>query len=103
MLTLYYKTTCPYCQRVLGEAEAMGVKFNLKDIMSDDVLAQELIDKGGKRQVPYLVDEERGEAMYESGDIIEYLKANYSSNDAEAKTFNGLRIHRSDDSCDTCQ
>ena len=77
MLTLYFKPTCPFCQRVLNEAKEMGVEFNLKDISSDEAIANELIEKGGKRQVPYLVDEERGEAMYESADIIEYLKDNY--------------------------
>jgi glutathione S-transferase len=34
---------------------------------------KELMDKGGKLQVPFLVDEERGVSMYESDDIIEYL------------------------------
>lgn len=102
MLTLYYKPTCPFCQRVLGEAEAMGVSFDLKDISSDDVLAQELIDKGGKRQVPFLVDNERGESLYESSDIIDYLNEHYSNGD-QKESFSGLRIHKSDDACETCQ
>lgn len=78
MLTLYFKPTCPYCGRVRTEAEAMGIEFNLKDITADEAIAAELIEKGGKRQVPYLIDEDRGEAMYESGDIIQYLKDNYA-------------------------
>lgn len=103
MLTLYYKPTCPFCQRVLGEADNLGVQFNLKDISSDEVLATELIEKGGKRQVPYLVDEEKGISMYESGDIIEYLEEHYAGAKG-GDTFNGLKIHRSDDDvCDTCQ
>lgn len=102
MLTLYYKTTCPFCQRVLGEAEDMGVQFNLKDISSDETLAEELIARGGKRQVPYLVDEEKGVEMYESGDIIEYLQGKQSTSESK-ESFNGLRIHKSDEACDTCQ
>ena len=102
MLTLYYKPSCPYCQRVLGEAEEMGVTFNLKDISDDDVIANELIEKGGKRQVPYLVDNEKDISMYESGDIVDYLKEHYA-NGTQKESFGGLRIHRSDEACDTCQ
>ena len=103
MLTLYYKPTCPFSQRVLGEAEDLGVKFNLKDISADDSLAQELIDRGGKRQVPYLVDEEKKKEMYESGDIIEYLKENYSGGNT-SPSFNGVKVHNDGaDVCDTCQ
>lgn len=102
MLTLYFKPTCPYCQRVLGEADTLGIKFNLKDISTDDVLVEELIAKGGKRQVPYLIDEEKDVSMYESDDIIKYLEEHYAG-EVKEKKFNGLRIHKSDDSCDTCQ
>lgn len=77
MLTLYFKPTCPYCAKVRSTAAEMGIEFDLKDITAHDRIAEELIEKGGKRQVPYLVDDERGVAMYESGDIIEYLKENY--------------------------
>lgn len=102
MLTLYYKPSCPYCQRVLGEAEEMAINFNLKDISADEAIAEELIAAGGKRQVPYLVDDEKGVSMYESDDIITYLKEHYA-NQADKESFNGLKIHKSDDACDTCQ
>ena len=102
MLTLYFKPTCPYCQKVLGVAEELGVQFNLKDIVSDEVIADELIEKGGKRQVPYLVDAERDVAMYESDDIVAYLQEHYA--EAKKESFNGLKIHKNDgDVCDTCQ
>jgi len=103
MLTLYYKPTCPFCQRVLGEAETMGIQFNLKDISVDEVIAAELIKRGGKRQVPYLVDEEKGVEMYESIDIIDYLTKHYSNNSESKDSFNGLRIHKSDDACEVCE
>lgn len=103
MLTLFYKPTCPYCQRVLGEAESLGIQFNLKDISADDAVAAELEEKGGKRQVPYLVDEDRGESMYESGDIIAYLQAHYATAGETKKEFGGLRIHKSDDACEVCE
>ncbi len=77
MLTLYYKPTCPFCQRVLSEAEALGITMNLKDISSDTAVLDELIQKGGKKMVPFLEDTDRGVSMYESGDIIAYLTEHY--------------------------
>lgn len=93
MLTLFYKPTCPYCQRVLAEAEDMGVHFDLKDISTDEALVGRLIELGGKRQVPFLVDREQNIKMYESNDIIEYLKK-YYADDASGEKENV---------CDSCQ
>lgn len=77
MLTLYVKTGCPFCHRVLVAGEELGITFEEKNI-ADDAVAAELILRGGKRQVPYLVDTDRAVEMYESDDIIEYLKEHYS-------------------------
>lgn len=77
MLTLYRRTNCPYCLKVLEVAKELGVSFEEKFI-DDPAVAAELVLRGGKRQVPYLVDSERGAEMYESDDIIEYLRAHYS-------------------------
>ena len=89
MLSLYYKESCPFCQRVMQMAENLGVEFDLKDIEDDEAIAAELIEKGGKRQVPYLVDTEKDVAMYESNDIIDYIRENYAGTAAENKP----RIH----------
>lgn len=102
MLTLYYTPSCPFCQRVLGEVENMGIKMQLKDISTDAVLANDLIARGGKRQVPYLDDSDRGIALYESGDIIAYLQEHYEHN-APASTFGGVRVHTEGDVCESCQ
>ena len=101
MLTLYYKPSCPFCQRVLQMAENFNVEFDLKDISEDEALAAELVEKGGQRQVPYLVDTEKNVAMYESSDIIEYLRENY--NNAGETTAKKPRIHISDSTCVSCE
>lgn len=72
MYTLYYKPTCPFCIRVTEFAKEHDISFTLKDT-SDPVIAQELVERGGKSMVPYLVDEEVGKEMYESSDIIAYI------------------------------
>ncbi|MDR3546704.1 MAG: glutathione S-transferase N-terminal domain-containing protein [Candidatus Pacebacteria bacterium] len=71
-LTLYVKTGCPYCAKVFSAGEELGITFDQKNI-ADDSVAQELIERGGKRQVPYLIDNENGTEMYESDDIVAYL------------------------------
>jgi len=75
MLTLYVKTGCPFCHKVLAIGEDLGITFEEKNI-ANDAVAAELIARGGKRQVPYLVDSEHGVEMYESGDIVAYLHSN---------------------------
>jgi len=77
MLTLYVKTGCPYCLKVLATGKELGISFEEKNI-ANDAVAAELVAREGKRQVPYLVDSERGVEMYESGDIDTYLRKNYA-------------------------
>ena len=76
MLTLYVKTGCPFCHKVLDTGKELGITFEEKNI-ADAAVAAELVARGGKRQVPYLVDSDRGVAMYESGDISAYLREQY--------------------------
>lgn len=76
MVTLYVKTGCPFCHKVLAAGKELGISFEEKNI-ADDAVAAELIKRGGKRQVPYLIDSECGVEMYESGDINEYLRKTY--------------------------
>ncbi|MDD3374704.1 MAG: glutathione S-transferase N-terminal domain-containing protein [Candidatus Omnitrophica bacterium] len=73
-LTLYYFQGCPFCGRVLAFIEEHGILLEKKDIHEIDEFKQELISIGGKSQVPCLVIDEK--PMYESADIIEWLKKN---------------------------
>jgi glutaredoxin len=77
MLTLYVKTGCAYCAKVLRTGEELGIDFALKNV-ADPGVADELIEKGGKRQEPYLIDDARGVAMYEADDIVRYLREHYA-------------------------
>lgn len=102
MLTLYYKPTCAFSKAVLAEAERMNIKMNLKDVSYDVVLLQELLDRGGKEQTPLMVDQERGVTLYESGAIINYLH-DHQAELIPKESFGGLRIHKSEEACDSCQ
>ena len=82
-------------------AENLGVEFELKDITDSDENAQELIDKGGKRQVPFLIDTEKDVSLYESSDIINYIRENkpVTSKDAAKKP----KVHISNSVCESCE
>jgi len=67
---LYYKPTCGYCAKVLNFMADNDIQCELRNT-TDEYYAKELVEVGGKRQVPCLVI--KGEALYESDDIIKYL------------------------------
>lgn len=97
MLTLYYKPTCSFCRRVLAVLDRLNLEVEKKDI-TDAKLQEELIQHGGKPQVPYLIDGAQGVAMYESDDIVAHLQKNYGE-----KTAPKVRLHISDNACVACE
>jgi len=102
MLTLYMRSTCPFCQRVMQMADNLKVSLELKDIDEDDAARAELSEKGGKEQVPFLVDSEKEVFMYETNDIIDYLRDNYA-NTAGEKTDKQPRVHVGGSTCESCE
>lgn len=93
-MTLYYKETCPFCQNVLSVAEELNITLDLQDVTADQNIATKLVELGGKRQVPYLVDTDKDVAMYESEDIIHYLQEQYAGS-APTENKPKFKIHRS--------
>ena len=73
MLDLYILDTCPYCKKVMSYLDEEKIEYNKINI-EDKSNEEALIKLGGKRQVPFLIDKNRNIQMYESLDIIEYLK-----------------------------
>jgi glutaredoxin 3 len=73
-LKLYYTPNCPYCIYVLRYMEQHDISIPLKDTRASSENRQELLDIGGKEQVPCLVID--GRALYESEDIIKWLENN---------------------------
>ena len=74
---IYILSHCPYCHKVSDFASEHNIEIEYKDT-GDAAIKQELIDRSGKTQVPYLVDTANNIEMPESDDIIEYLKKNYA-------------------------
>lgn len=73
-LELYMKPTCPYCTKVMSFMDNNGIAIPLRDIEADEGAAKTLVAVGGKRQVPCLFID--GQPLYESDDIIAWLRAN---------------------------
>lgn len=87
LLELYQTETCPYCQNGREKLSNLGVSYvihnpRLGGKSGGDVTNQqtydELIGLGGADQVPFLVDTARGESIYESDDIVEYVEEQYA-------------------------
>jgi glutathione S-transferase len=80
MIELYQSEGCPFCVKVRIAFEQMGIAYLSKSmpLRVSSAFKNELIQLGGKSQVPFLVDPERNVKMYESDDIIAYVKEHYS-------------------------
>jgi len=78
MLILYTKTACPFCRRVLNKFHDLGVDFEVRNIGNGNNL-QLMMDRGEKKQVPFLVDDESKVVMYETKDILDYLEKRYGN------------------------
>jgi len=71
-LILYKSNSCMFCHLVFRAIDHLGVPVELRDIRESTAIRQELIELGGKAQVPCLSI--NGRALYESADIVHYLQ-----------------------------
>lgn len=82
-------------------ADNLKVELDLKDVSEDETALAELLEKGGKNQVPFLVDVESGVSMYESSDIIEYMRESVPKGDNVSVVK--PRIHVGGATCVSCE
>lgn len=84
MLELYQAEDCPYCEKVREKLMELGISYvnHNPRTASGDIRNQQTLEEmkqiGGEDQVPFLVDHRRGERLYESDAIDEYLDEYYS-------------------------
>ena len=73
---LYFYPSCPFCLRVIIAMKKFGVELEMRNIHKERKYYSELQHGGGKTMVPCLRIERNGETlwMYESADIVKYLK-----------------------------
>lgn len=75
-LSLYHFNACPFCMITRQALSESNLNVEQRDILKDPQHRRDLIQGGGKRQVPCLrIDYQNGEVdwLYESADIIRYV------------------------------
>lgn len=81
-LALYQFKTCPFCIKVRQEMRRLSLNIEKFDARQDGAHRQALLAGGGRAQVPCLrIGEADGSArwLYESGDIIAYLRQRFAT------------------------
>ena len=84
-LALYYMPTCPFCLRVLGKIEELGLDVELRNTIENSDYRDELMQVRGRATVPVLrITEPDGDDrwMPESADIVAYLDEVYGEDAA---------------------
>ena len=82
-LALYQFEACPFCVKVRRAMTRQALNIELRDARNDMAIKQELVAQGGRHKVPCLrieMPDSDDQWLYESSDIIAYLKANFSVN-----------------------
>lgn len=81
-LKLYQFHQCPFCVRTRRSIRGLGLNIETRDTRNDPRWQSELIEQGGRYQVPCLrIDngDENIEWLYESKDIIRYLDQRFAN------------------------
>ncbi len=76
-LTLYNMEGSPYCRKVREVLSELDLPCLIRNLPKGSPKRAELVERGGKMQVPYLIDPNTSREMYESEDIIRYLQLQY--------------------------
>ncbi|MFZ9038721.1 MAG: glutaredoxin family protein [Gammaproteobacteria bacterium] len=81
-LKLYQFHQCPFCVRTRRSIRGLGLNIETRDTRNDPRWQSELIEQGGRYQVPCLrIDkgDDNIEWLYESKDIIRYLDQRFAN------------------------
>lgn len=70
---------CPFCARVTHKFEELNLSYINHPCLPGSPNRQKLEELGGRQQVPFINDSEKGISMYESSDIINYLEKTYGN------------------------
>ncbi len=82
-LALYHFPSCPFCIKTRREMARLSLPIELRDAQHDLARREELLQGGGEAKVPCLRietlhdGERKVEWMYESADIIAYLRRRF--------------------------
>ena len=81
-MALYQFKQCPFCVKTRRQIRRLNLNIEQRDARNDPKWNQELINEGGKYQVPCLkivTKDGSVEWMYESSEIGQYLEKRFSA------------------------
>jgi glutathione S-transferase len=76
-LELYSFEASPYCRIAREELSALELPYLLHNVAKNSPSRDAFVERSGKMMVPYLIDPNTGTEMFESADIVEYLRETY--------------------------
>lgn len=77
-IEIYEFEGCPFCRKVREMVSVLDLDVLFYPCpMNGPTFRPKVLEMGGKKQFPYMVDPNTGVAMYESDDIIKYLAKTY--------------------------
>ncbi len=91
-LTLYHYRACPFCVKTRRQIKRLNLPIELRNAKRNPQWKKELVEKGGKEQVPclHLVDADGSEQwLYESSDINRWLEERFPPPSTEESTATG--------------
>jgi glutathione S-transferase len=77
-LELYSYEGSPFCRLVREVLCELALPYHLRNVAHGSSRRAEFTKRSGKMMVPYLVDPNRGVAMFESADTVAYLRRTYA-------------------------
>ena len=90
-LVLYEFESCPFCKKVREALTMLDLDADIRPCPKGGRrFRDELIERGGKAQFPYLVDPNAGVELYESDAIVTHLYRHYGAGDAPLALRLGL-------------
>ena len=84
-LALFQYKTCPFCIKVRQEMHRLSLNIELIDAQQEGKNREALVSGGGKAKVPCLRITDmvgKNQWMYESGEIMTYLRRRFESTEA---------------------
>ena len=76
-IELYEFEACPYCRKVREVLSEMDLEYISRPCARGSSTRHAVVERGGRRMFPYLVDPNTGAEMFESADIVAYLEETY--------------------------
>jgi glutathione S-transferase len=81
-LELYGFEASPFCRIVRESLCSLELPYLLHNVGKQSPRRDEFVKRSGKMMVPYLIDPNTGQELFESADIVRYLEETYAQSEA---------------------